>query len=117
MKRFSSSELFELRNDIPIEILIENILQMPSKTSEGVFRVLCPRCNEFQTGINPNVNLMRCFRCERNFNAIDLVMEVKDCGFTDSVLFLRHLLGKSSNHDTTCYDHSCQDMQQCNKTG
>jgi DNA primase len=117
VKKISSNELFELRNDIPVEILIQNILQMPSKTSEGVFRVLCPICNEFQTGINPNVNLMRCFRCERNFNAIDLVMAVKDCGFKDSVLFLRHLLGKNSNQDANCYDHPCQDMQECNKTG
>ena len=93
MKKFSSNELFELRNAIPVEILIQNILRVPSKTSEGVFRFLCPVCNEFQTGINPNVNLVRCFRCERNFNAIDLVMENQECGFKESVVFLKQLLG------------------------
>ena len=105
MKKFSSSELFELRNAIPVEILIQNILRVPSKTSEGVFRFLCPICNEFQTGINPNVNLVRCFRCERNFNAIDLVMENQGCGFKESVLFLKQVLGKKDN------EHSCRNMQ------
>ncbi len=97
MKKFSSNELFELRNAIPVEILIQNILRVPSKTSEGIFRFLCPICNEFQTGINPNVNLVRCFRCERNFNAIDLVMENQRCGFKESVLFLKQVLGKQGN--------------------
>ncbi|MEA3391633.1 MAG: CHC2 zinc finger domain-containing protein [Candidatus Marinimicrobia bacterium] len=118
MKKFSSRELFELRNAIPVEFLIQNVLQVPSKTSEGVFRVLCPICNEFQTGVNPNVNLMRCFRCEKNFNAIDLVMEVQGCGFKESVLFLQHILEKNSNRYATCAcpPHPYQDMQ-CNKTG
>ena len=114
MKNFSSSELFELRNTIPVEILLQNILRVPSKISEGVFRFLCPVCNEFQTGINPNVNLVRCFRCERNFNAIDLVMETQDCGFKESVLFLKRLLGENV---IQCNDHSHRDMQQCSKTG
>ena len=105
MKKFSSGELFELRNAIPVEILIQNILRVPNKTSEGVFRVLCPVCNEFQTGINPNVNLVRCFRCERNFNAIDLVMENQGCGFRESVVFLKQLLGKQNK------DHSCRKVQ------
>ena len=114
MKNFSSSQLFELRNTIPVEILLQNILRVPSKISEGVFRFLCPVCNEFQTGINPNVNLVRCFRCERNFNAIDLVMETQDCGFKESVLFLKRLLGENVDQ---CNNHSCQDMPECSKTG
>ena len=105
MKKFSSNELFELRNAVPVESLIQNILGVPCKTSEGVFRFLCPICNEFQTGINPNVNLVRCFRCERNFNAIDLVMENQGCGFKESVVFLKQLLGRQSN------DHSCRSIQ------
>lgn len=112
MKKISSSELFELRNSIPVELLIQNILPIPSKISEGVVRFLCPICNEFQTGINPNVNLVRCFRCKRNFNAIDLVMEIRNCGFRESVQYLRQLLGKDVNQDTLQ-----QDMQTCNKTG
>ena len=114
MQKFSSSELFELRNTIPVEILLQNILRVPSKISEGVFRFLCPVCNEFQTGINPNANLVRCFRCERNFNAIDLVMEAQGCGFEESVLFLKRLLVENVTQHN---DHSCRDMQQCSKTG
>lgn len=95
MKKFSSSELFELRNAIPVEILIQQ-LPIPSKISEGVFRFLCPICNEFQTAVNPNTNLARCFRCERNFNAIDLVIEIQGCGFTESVVFLNQLVSEIS---------------------
>jgi len=96
MKKFSSSELFELRNTIPVEILIQEVLPIPSKISEGVFRFLCPICNEFQTAVNPNTNLARCFRCERNYNAIDLVIGIYGCNFKESVLFLKQLLGKIS---------------------
>jgi len=97
MKRFSSQELFELRNAIPIKLLIKDGLQIPSKISDGVFRFLCPICNELQTATNPTTNLARCFRCEINFNTIDLVMKVKGIGFKDSVLFLKHLLSKVPN--------------------
>ncbi|MCA1792955.1 MAG: hypothetical protein LC660_03620 [Desulfobacteraceae bacterium] len=93
-KRFSSQDLFELRNFIPVEMLIRYQLQIPSKISEGVFRFLCPICNEFQTAINPATNLARCFRCERNFNTIDLVMTVQRIGFKESVLFLKRLMVK-----------------------
>jgi len=48
-KLFSSQELYKLRNSIPIDVLIEKELTIPSKTSEGFFRFLCPLCNEFQT--------------------------------------------------------------------
>lgn len=102
-KRFSSRELFELRNTIPMEMLIKDRLQLPSKISEGVFRFLCPVCNEFQTAVNPATNLARCFRCEKNFNTIDLVMVVKGVGFKESVLFLQHL-----SHTVCCQDNAMQ---------
>jgi hypothetical protein len=89
--RFSSRELFELRNNIPVETLIRAHLQLPSKVRDGFLRFLCPLCNEFQTAVNPATNLARCFRCEKNFNPIDLVMAVRGCGFRDSVLFLKKL--------------------------
>jgi DNA primase len=90
--RFSAQQLFELRNSIPADILIRDQLQIPSKIRDGVFRFLCPKCNEFQTAVNPTTNLARCFRCEKNFNTIDLVMEIKRYGFKDSVLFLKNLI-------------------------
>lgn len=92
MSRFSSRELFEVRNNIPIDALIRDHLKMSSKISDGYFRFLCPLCNEFQTSVKPVTNLARCFRCEKNFNTIDLVMEVKGYGFRDSVLFLKKLM-------------------------
>lgn len=90
-RRFSSQELFELRNNIPVDILIRDHLQVPSKIRDGLFRFLCPLCNEFQTAVNPATNLARCFRCERNLNTIDLVMEIKGYGFRGSVLFLKQI--------------------------
>jgi len=89
--RFSSRELFELRNNIPVDKLIKDHLQIPSKISDGYFRFLCPLCNEFQTAVNPATNLARCFRCEKNFNTIDLVMETRRYKFRDSVLFLKQI--------------------------
>jgi len=84
-RRFTGNELFKLRNQIPVEMVIDEQLRIPSKFSEGYFRFLCPICNEFQTATNPKTNLARCFRCERNFNPIDLVMIVKGFGFVESV--------------------------------
>jgi CHC2 zinc finger len=91
-RRFTDDELFKLRNLIPIDRLIEEKLNIPSKQSEGFFRFLCPLCNEFQTATNAATNLARCFLCERNFNAIDLVMIVKAMGFIESVKYLRPFL-------------------------
>lgn len=88
-RRFSDQELFELRNYIPIDTLIEKKLMIPSKISEGFFRFLCPLCNSFQTATNPKTNLARCFRCEKNFNTIDMVMICENMGFVQSVKYLK----------------------------
>lgn len=98
-KRFSSHELFELRNAIPVRWLIRDELQIPSKMSEGVFRFLCPVCHEFQTATHPTTNLARCFRCEKNFNTIDLVMADKGLGFRETVMFLKQILATMPNPD------------------
>lgn len=98
--RFSAQQLFELRNNIPVDMLIRDQLQVPSKIRDGVFRFLCPKCNEFQTAVNPATNLARCFRCEKNFNTIDLVMEIKRYGFKDSVLFLKNLIANEPTSDS-----------------
>ena len=90
-KHFSSQKLYELRNSIPIDVLIETQLGIPSKISEGAFRFLCPLCNEFQTAVNPKTNLSRCFRCEKNFNTIDLVMTCKGTRFVETVEYLQKI--------------------------
>lgn len=93
MKRhFSSRELFELRNHIPIDTLIQKHLRLPSKSRDGYFRFLCPLCNEFQTATNPKTNLARCFRCERNFNPIDMVIICKGVRFVEGVKYLKTIL-------------------------
>jgi len=95
-KRYPPDLLRRLRNKIPVALLIEQILNLPCKMSEGYFRFQCPRCHEFVTATNPKTNLARCFRCEQNFNPIDLVMEVKRYDFKQTVEFLNGLTGPKS---------------------
>ena len=90
-KRFSEEDLYELRNKLPVKQVIRDILNIPSKTVEGIFRFLCPKCNEFQTAVKEETNLGRCFRCEKNFNPIDIVIACKGCSFVESVKFLKQL--------------------------
>ena len=88
-RRFSSQELYNLRNDIPVDALIKNALQIPWRNTQGCFRFLCPRCHQFNTAVNPATNLARCFRCEKNFNTIDLVMLITQSDFVKSIRFLK----------------------------
>jgi hypothetical protein len=76
-RRFSPQELYSLRNEIPVCGLIEKVLYVPSRVSEGVFRFLCPLCGEFNTSVNFKKNLARCFCCEKNFNTIDLAIALR----------------------------------------
>lgn len=94
-KRFSDEELHALRNHIPMRSLIQDLLEVPCKEVEGVLRFLCPKCGGFETGINPKTNLSRCFRCQENFNAIELVMSDRKLSFVDSVKYLKRLFGKA----------------------
>jgi len=89
-RRFSNQELYSLRNKISVSILIEKVLRIPSRTTEGVFRFLCPLCNEFNTAVNSKTNLARCFRCEKNFNTIDLVMLINKTDFVNTIRFLKN---------------------------
>jgi DNA primase len=91
-KRYSKEFLKTLRNEIPIAILIADLLRLPHKVSEGYFRFLCPICAEFNTATNKKTNLARCFRCEKNFNPIDMVMQVKRVGFIDAVGYLNEIV-------------------------
>jgi len=83
--RYSKEKLRILRNEIPIAQLISDFLRIPCKVSDGYFRFLCPVCSEFNTATNPKTNMARCFRCEKNFNPIDIVMTVKCCNFREAV--------------------------------
>jgi hypothetical protein len=122
-RRFSEQQLFYIRNHIPIDRLMQKTLHIPCKTSEGVFRFLCPLCNEFNTSIKPQTNLARCFRCEKNFNTIDMVMTVNNSTFVEAVDYLTdwqslvqphqlHHASRRQGHshnkqsDSTCSDSS-----------
>jgi len=97
MNRIPPQRLHQLRNDISIASLIEKQLGLPNKHREGFFRFLCPECQEFNTAVNPNTNLARCFTCARNFNTIDLVMAVNNCSFLVAVEALSALLPAHAN--------------------
>lgn len=95
-RRFSSEELHSLRNNIPVDTVIKNALDIPCRISEEGFRFLCPLCNEFNTAVNPETNLARCFRCEKNFNTIDLVMMITHSDFVHSIRFLKEYQQKNN---------------------
>ena len=91
-KRYSKKMLRKLRNEIPIAILIADMLKLPNKICEGYFRFLCPVCSGFDTATNPKTNLARCFRCEKNFNPIDMVMVVNRVNFIEAVEYLNEIV-------------------------
>ena len=94
-KFFPRQLLYRLRNEIPVVKLVPQ-LDWPHKHREGRFCFLCPRCGEFLTTVNPRTNLARCFHCETNFNAIDLVMAIQRCDFVAAVHFLESRLPAST---------------------
>jgi len=87
-QHYTKNTLYRLRNKILITTLIVDILDISTKTQDGYLRFLCPLCSEFMTACNSKTNLARCFRCEQNFNTIDLTMLVKRIPFKDAVCFL-----------------------------
>lgn len=91
-KHYPAAVLYRLRNQIDINRLIQEELALPWKLSDGYLRFLCPLCSEFHTATNPKTNLARCFRCETNFNPIDLVMATRWTGFVHTVEFLEQYL-------------------------
>jgi len=87
-----AKHLHRLRNEVEIIPLICEALEMQHKTSEGKFRFLCPCCHDYDTACNPKTNLARCFRCNRNFNPIDMVMTAQRYSFLQAVEFLDRIL-------------------------
>jgi len=98
-----------MRNDIPISGLIENVLKIPARTTEGVFSFLCPVCGEFNTSVNFKTNLARCFCCKKNFNTIDLVMIAKNENFVKAVRFLKKYAKSFQSH---CFSKKPEDCRQ-----
>lgn len=98
----SKEHLRQLRNRIEIIPLIADVLEIIYKTHDGRFRFMCPLCHDFDTAVNPDTNLARCFRCKRNFNPIDMVMTVKRYSFMEAVRYLDPILiqirAKAAHH-------------------
>jgi len=90
--RYSKSLLRELRNDIPVKWVITDYLRWPHKVREGIFRFLCPQCSDFHSAINSKTNLARCFRCQKNYNPIDLLTDGAGIEFKQAVNILEPLL-------------------------
>lgn len=87
-ERFSDSELRYVRNEIPVRRVLTELCGIECKEVEGYTRFVCPACYEMRTSIHPSENLGRCFRCARNFNAIDFVMSGCKLSFVKSVQLL-----------------------------
>ena len=87
-KFFTRQQLYMLRNNIPLADVL-SILGWPHKTRDGRVCFVCPQCSESLTAINQRTNLGRCFRCETNFNPIDLVMLINEYDFVAAVQFLQ----------------------------
>jgi hypothetical protein len=104
MSNFSKQQLYQLRNQIPINWLIHDVLSMMS-IYNGVWRFQCPVCLEFNTATQEKTNLARCFSCQKNFNTIELVIYVEKLSFKQSVEFLMPYLRKFSDEQINHTEH------------
>ncbi len=89
-KHYSAGFLRMLRNQIPIDEVIINLLNLEVRNDHEILRFRCPLCDNFHTATNHETNLARCFDCKINFNPIDLVLTVGNCGFLDAVKILKN---------------------------
>ena len=89
-KHYSANLLRRLRNQIPIDEVITDLLNLKVRNVNAILRFRCPLCDNFHTATNHETNLARCFDCQKNFNPIDLVMTVGKCSFVDAVQLLKN---------------------------
>ncbi len=91
VRRSCATQLRKLRNDISVRAVIDDLyIATRQRGTRPTF--LCPSCETYLTAINPRANLARCFRCQRNFNPIDLAMEECGYGFLQAVRYVEALL-------------------------
>ena len=88
-KHYTADFLRMLRNQIPIDEVITDLLNLKVRNVNAILRFRCPLCGNFHTATNHETNLARCFDCQKNFNPIDLVMTVGKCSFVDAVQILK----------------------------
>lgn len=92
MKTFSDTLLFQIRNNIKVQDVLKYVLKQKILAQNSTTKFKCPLCKNWDTGINKNANLARCFECQRNFNSIDLVITFHQCSFVQAVTFLQDFL-------------------------
>lgn len=93
MASFTKQQLFQIRNDIDVDWLINEQLHIKRQFNR-IWRFQCPVCQQFNTATQKKNNLARCFSCQQNFNTIDLVIYSRKLNFVPSIEFLLSLLEK-----------------------
>jgi hypothetical protein len=88
-QHYSADFLRHLRNDIPIDKVIADLLNLEVRNHGELLRFRCPICHCFHTATNHKTNLARCFDCKKNFNPIDMVITVGNCDFIEAVKILK----------------------------
>lgn len=88
-QNYSADFLRYLRNDIPIDEVIVDLLNLEVRNDCEMLRFRCPLCYNFHTATNHKTNLARCFDCKKNFNPIDMVITVGSCSFVEAVKILK----------------------------
>lgn len=90
MRRFSADHLRGLRRAVSLAFLLERLgVEVLWRGGRRVFR--CPLCRAPRAALHPRLNLARCFRCGRSFNAIDLAIAHRRCSFPDAVRYLERI--------------------------
>lgn len=97
-RRFTSRQLTYLRNQVSISRVIEALPELATRHADGKLRFGCPVCHGFNTCLNAEANLGRCFDCRKNFNPIELVMCQRQISFVESV---KWLLQRSADKSAT----------------
>ncbi len=110
MNPFTKQQLFQTRNEIDIDWLIDEKLHLERQFS-SIWRFQCPVCQQFNTATQKKNNLARCFSCQQNFNTIDLVIYSKKINFVPGVQFLLALLEKKSASDGSVHNRSAKEKE------
>ena len=66
-KHYTAVFLRMLRNQIPIDAVIVDLLNLELRSDHKMLRFRCPLCHGFHTATNHETNLARCFDCQKNF--------------------------------------------------
>ena len=105
MTPFTKQQLFQVRNSIDIDWLINDKLQIERQFNR-LWRFQCPICQQFNTATQKKNNLARCFSCQQNFNTIDLVIYSKKVNFVPAV---QSLLEKQSASNGGVHNQSAEE--------